>query len=801
MLNKKDSKAWLWGWDDTPGIVSVWADRDGNATIWQRSQQDGSITRSIQRFHPWVLLATLEDIRQSGVPLQSAEECNERYRGLTYRELTGPGHLRYLISGPSQNIIKKAIKQGIATRSGNPNIQIHDLSDDDILILPPEEQYLVATGRTYFRSLIFDDLHRLQFDLETTGLDAEKDAIFLIAIATNRGLQQALDIGNAELTNVSEIALIRSFCKIVQDADPDVIENHNLLGFDLPFIIRRAQILGIPFNISRVGAPGTQQRPASRGYGQWRGEGDESNPGERRGATRPTIPGRECIDTLDAVRRYDFAARDLPGHGLKVVARYFDIAASEREYITDMLPWEAWLQDPDRVRHYAMDDVIEAGRLAHILGGAAFALAQMAPRRYERLADAGPATGILDPLIVRAYTYSGCALPARSVSDGEQHSGAALHLFAEGVAHRIVKADVASLYPSLMCQYQISPRCDYLGVLLSLVDQLVQQRLSAKARGKAAPIGSAERHGNEAISAAMKILVNSAYGYLGAVGLTRLADIGAANEVTRRGRDLLALICRELAQRGATLLEADTDGVYFSAPETWTEQDERKTVAEVAALLPPLVRLEFEGRFAAMLSHETKNYALLTYDDKVILRGVAFRSIKFEPFGERFLRQSVGALLRGDIPGIRQIYMEISDAIRKRILPISDVSTRCRLTKSSHQYLTTRPTRRELPYEALLASGRTEWNPGEQIYCYRISGSRAALLPSGKVADSHDYDVSYYLRLLDETYAARLARAFTSEDFSTLFGSVSQMSLFSKPIEDINAILKTVSLPPRGEKM
>jgi hypothetical protein len=61
-------------------------------------------------------------------------------------------------------------------------------------------------------------------------------------------------------------------------------------------------------------------------------------------------------------------------------------------------------------------------------------------------------------------------------------------------------------------------------------------------------------------------------------------------------------------------------------------------VTEVAALLPPLVRLEFEGRYAAMLSHEAKNYALLGYDGRLSLKGVAFRSSRAEPFGEAFLR-------------------------------------------------------------------------------------------------------------------------------------------------------------------
>src|SRR5262249_49168614 len=260
-----------------------------------------------------------------------------------------------------------------------------------------------------------------------------------------------------------------------------------------------------------------------------------------------------------------------------------------REYVEGRAVYATWRADPERVRRYALDDVAEADGLARLLGGAAFVLARMAPRRYERLADAGPATGILDPLLVRAYLRAGAALPARTTSDGTQHTGAALHLFAAGVAHRVVKADVSSLYPSLMRQYRIGPRTDRIGAMLALVDGLVEQRLAAKARARASPLGSPERHTDEAISAAMKLLANSAYGYLGAVGLTRFADVHAANEVTRQGRLLLGLLCRELAARGATLLEADTDGVYFAVPEQWAEGDERRVVGEVGALLPPLV--------------------------------------------------------------------------------------------------------------------------------------------------------------------------------------------------------------------
>ncbi|HEX5437764.1 MAG TPA: DNA polymerase domain-containing protein, partial [Gemmatimonadaceae bacterium] len=452
-------------------------------------------------------------------------------------------------------------------------------------------------------------------------------------------------------------------------------------------------------------------------------------------------------------------------------------------------------------RRYATDDVKEVAALSRVLGGAAYALAQMVPRSYERLADAGPATGVIDPLLVRAYLRAGMALPAHEEGDGTPHSGAALHLFASGVAHRVVKADVASLYPSLMRAYRIGPARDRLGALLALVDGLVERRLSAKAQARAAPPGSAERHTHEAMSAALKIVVNSAYGYLATGGLTRFADVHAANEVTRRGREVLALLCRELAGRGVTLLEADTDGVYFAVPESWSEQDERHVVAEVAALLPPLVQLEFEGRYAAMLSHEPKNYALLGYDGTLLLRGVAFRSSRSEPFGEEFLRRAIARLLVGDVAGVRDAYLATLAALRARTLTTYDVSSRVRLTKSPGAYQQTRRTRRELPYEALLASGRAAWRVGDRVRVYRkqngesgvVGGVAAPADDDAAVDDPRDYDVEYYARLLRATYAERLARAFRPMDFATVFADPDQLSLFTHAIESIQPVLTHVA--------
>jgi DNA polymerase elongation subunit (family B) len=791
---------WLWGWDATPGIVSIWADISGRALIWRRIPATGELLREEARFRPWALLPSLELISHLDADLVHAAPGEEPHGALAYHTLEGPGRFAYYVSAGDGRALESALLIGASARLGRKVARLGELEDEALLFLPPEEQYLVASGRTYFRDLPFDALRRLQFDLETTGLNPERDAIFLVSVKDNAGLETTLDAAERGLTGpAAEADLIRRLCALICARDPDVIENHNLHGFDLPFLVTRARLHNVRLTLGRVPHLTVKERAAGRGYRAWGDESDSEPDGERPRAVRYAIPGREVIDTLDAVRRYDFAIRDLPGHGLKAVAKHFGLAPADREYVQGDQIYATWMRDPERVRHYALDDVREVAGLARMLGGAAFALAQMAPRRYERLADAGPATGVLDPLLVRAYLRAGEALPAHEKSHGVEHTGAALYLFAAGVARRIVKADVSSLYPSLMRQYRISPRSDRLGALLALVDRLVEARLAAKARAKTLPPGSSERYTDEALSGAMKILVNSAYGYLGAVGLTRFSDVDAANEVTARGRDLLALMCRELAARGVTLLEADTDGVYVAVPADWDEARERAAVAEVATLLPSLVKLEFEGRYAAMLSHQPKNYALLTYEDKLLLRGVAFRSSRSEPFGEAFLRRAVACLLRDDVPGVRAVYVETMDQLRARLMPTEQVAITARLTKTPAAYESSRAQRRELAYEALLAAGRTKWTRGERVRVYRAVGGAAALLAEngeGERADPRNYDVAYYARLLRETFAARLERAFTPDDLATLFADPQQPSLFAPPIEDIQPTL-TPLLDPR----
>jgi DNA polymerase elongation subunit (family B) len=99
----------------------------------------------------------------------------------------------------------------------------------------------------------------------------------------------------ADDSDAAEAALIRELMARVHAADPDVLENHNLHGFDLPFLDRRARTLRVPLSLGRVSGAGMRQRGARRGMSV----GDPAD-GRR---VRFVAPGRELIDTRDAGSR------------------------------------------------------------------------------------------------------------------------------------------------------------------------------------------------------------------------------------------------------------------------------------------------------------------------------------------------------------------------------------------------------------------------------------------------------------------------------------------------------------------
>src|SRR5688572_15064774 len=117
---------WLWGWDPTPGIVSVWAEPDGRAFVWRRSPESGALLREDVRYRPWLLLSSLDDFAHLGARLR-AERPGAAPDSVTYQELAGPGALRFLVRCGDGWTLARALLRGASRRLGRVLSHVREL--------------------------------------------------------------------------------------------------------------------------------------------------------------------------------------------------------------------------------------------------------------------------------------------------------------------------------------------------------------------------------------------------------------------------------------------------------------------------------------------------------------------------------------------------------------------------------------------------------------------------------------------------------------------------------------------------
>src|SRR4051812_6689173 len=139
-LKARQEDAWLFGWNPTPGIVSVWADRGGQALVWQR--EAGQVRCTTDFFRPWLYAATLDDLRHLNIsPVPDALSSNLPFN---YQELPGPpGSFRYLLSASDGRTLEREILKGAKRRLNREIASFNDLSE--YYRVGPTEQYLMAT--------------------------------------------------------------------------------------------------------------------------------------------------------------------------------------------------------------------------------------------------------------------------------------------------------------------------------------------------------------------------------------------------------------------------------------------------------------------------------------------------------------------------------------------------------------------------------------------------------------------------------------------------------------------------------
>jgi DNA polymerase, archaea type len=707
------------------------------------------------------------------------------------KRLEGGGAYQMLCAFEEWPHLWEAVRHILDTYNRTTLTRIEHYSELEALYLQtdPVTQFLAQTGRTMFKGLEPDDLHRMQLDIETYSAGPHRfsnanrpgDRIILIALSDNRGWKHLID-GK----KLDERAMLTELVRIVRERDPDVLEGHNILGFDLPYISSRCTLHRVPLGIGRDGSvPRTLETRTAGG----------DHPFDY---TITDIAGRHVIDTLLLVQSYDAVKRTLESYGLKYVAQYFGIASEQRTYIKgDRIAWH-WDHDVKPLMAYAMDDVSETAALSSLLSPTSFYLTQMVPAAYGVVSRLGAASKI-ELLLVREYLRRKHALPRPR--QGSQTSGGYTDIFLTGIVGPIVHADVESLYPSIMITQKISPESDELGIFTELLSCLTTMRLEAKrtAREATVPIDRARL---DAVQSSLKILINSFYGYLG-YSRALFNDYGQADTVTRTGQSLLRTIIARIQSEQGKVVEVDTDGVFFVPPPGVDgEEREKEYVANLGQSLPQGISLALDGRHRKMLSYKKKNYALLDYDNRIRIKGSSLISRSMEHFGRTFIHQCIDFLINHDIEGLHNLYVQTRRAIQEHTMDVRDFARVEVLRDSIDEYqeqVRSGKRNRSAAYEVAIASGKV-FRRGDRVGYY-ITGSdpNVRSFEYGKAAEEWDpnfpdENIPYYLRRLDE-FSEKFLPLFEPVDFRRIFTGD---DLFPFNPKGISLVIRDVA--PEGDE-
>jgi DNA polymerase, archaea type len=670
--------------------------------------------------------------------------------GLTsLAELSGPGALRWMARFGSWGEALGARDRCRDASAANAPAPYRFLPD-------PVHQYLLLAGRTSFAGMRFSELRRLALDIEVVTTEGYEfpaaaragDRIVAIALVDSTGFREVL-----RGDRMDEPILLAECGRIIRERDPDVIEGHNVFRFDLEYVEARARRHGVALAWGRDGSL-LRGRPARLSVAE-----------RTIGFRRYEVAGRHVVDTWMLAQLHDVGARDLPSFGLKDIARHLGVAATGRTYVDSSRVAAELAENADRLMAYAADDALETLAISAILSPAYFAQAQLLPFDYQSVTLRGAAAKV-DTLMLREYLRRGHAVP--TPGPGQSVGGGLTAIWHQGVAAPVLHVDVTSLYPSLMIGGRVAPASDSLGIFLELLTHLRDVRVAAKRLAQAAP-SEDERQHQQALSQSFKILINAFYGYLG-FSSAHWNDFDAANRVTAEGRRIVTLIVDRLRELGATPVEADTDGVYFTPPPNHADTGDAALLGAVASGLPDGITLELDGRYAAMFSYKMKTYALLDARGRVNLKGSAFRSRGLEPFQRRVIEELVKLLLTGhraDAKGVIDRWLSDFAAHRVDIRTFARTETLQEPLEVYRERVATGVRAPSAAYELAAASGRPV-QPGDQISFYvtgrtaRVPVNEAAKLASLWERDRPDENVEFYQSKMLEIW--QRFRRFTEID-------------------------------------
>lgn len=556
---------------------------------------------------------------------------------------------------------------------------------------------------------------------------AETSPIILMSMAFNppyRGQKDIVLIGKQvncirkdTISCNSEIEMLQQFASIVRDYDPDIMAGYNSNGFDWPYIIDRAQKIHTTLRLGRDGGPCYYRKIITN--------------------TNISMVGRVIVDLLPIIR--SSVAYNLKQYTLRNVAHEllkiekYDVDPKEIETL--------WKDDETGLKRFISyarrDAVLVMNLLTELkLMDKYIALSKASGVLLQDIINGGQ-SGMIESLLMRRFKAIDRVVLQKPSSHNEEETdslkGAIVLTPKKGIVPDIVWLDYKSLYPTIMMAHNlcyttvvvdeqpedifVSPVggkfvkkevCE--GIVPQILKELLDERIRTKKLMKTSP--ESERATLDAKQYAMKILLNSFYGYSGYVR-ARLYSMDVAAAVTsigreniERTRDMINGMEFPLNAHRAEVVYGDTDSVAVHiTPEI--DLPTAKIIGSMIAKrvtksLPQPMELVFEAFAKRALFIAKKRYALWRFEesptspsgwkDKIKVVGMETVRRDWCKLTGRTLNHVLELILKEGRTTDAVVHVQgVIEQLRKMEVPIEDITLTRKYTKGTGSYKSKQP--------------------------------------------------------------------------------------------------------------
>jgi len=447
--------------------------------------------------------------------------------------------------------------------------------------------------------------------------------------------------------------------------DPDVIIGWSVIQFDLRVLQKSAEANGAQLLLGR------ERQPID-----WR-----THPGKQ-GYLFAAVPGRVVIDGIEALRAasksfpsfsLEAVSQELLGEGKAIGDEYDKMAEIERRYREDKPALALYnirdcelvlrIFDKTKLLQFMMERAHTTGLQMDHFGGSIAAFSHHYLPRMHRLGYVAPNVGEVPSK----------AFPGGYVMDSKP-----------GFYDSVVVLDYKSLYPSIIRTFLVDP--------VGFVEGANASDPSTLVKGPQGTLFSREKHclpeivttlwrardeaklaRNESLSQALKLLMNSFAGVLGAADC-RFFNPQLVSAITLRGHEMMKLTRAFVENRGYEAIYGDTDSIFIWLKRTHADKEAHAIAASLVNDindwwtrtlreehgLANFLEIEFDTHYKKFFMPtirgsdvgSKKRYAGLSVDaagkEEMVYRGLEMARSDWTPLARQFQEGLLSRIFHGD---------------------------------------------------------------------------------------------------------------------------------------------------------